>query len=104
MTMIVQVVRFKSRLSDAEDLEQYEARAPRYRAMPGLLQKYYLRYTDTEEYGAVYLWQSEGALQAFSESELRRTIPDAYEIDGASDIQRAEVVMTLRPERGPVMP
>jgi heme-degrading monooxygenase HmoA len=104
MTMIAQVVRFKSRLSDAEVLEQYEARAPRYRAMPGLLQKYYLRFTDTDEYGAVYLWESEEALQAFNESELRRTIPDAYEVEGASDIQRAEVVMTLRPEHVPVMP
>jgi hypothetical protein len=40
--MIVQITRFKSGLSDKEVLEKYEARAPQYRAIDGLRQKYYL--------------------------------------------------------------
>jgi heme-degrading monooxygenase HmoA len=101
MNVIAQIVRFKSRLTDEQVLRQYEARAPQYREMPGLVQKHYLRFTETGEYGAVYLWESEEALNAFEKTELRRTIPDAYEIVGASKIEKAEVVMVLHPERVP---
>jgi heme-degrading monooxygenase HmoA len=94
--MIVQIVRFKSGLSDEQVLAMYESRAPRYRALKGLAQKYYLRFPETGEHGAVYLWESEAALQEFRESELGRTISTAYQVQGASDVRMAEVVMTLR--------
>jgi heme-degrading monooxygenase HmoA len=81
-TMIVQIVRFKSGLSDAEVLQMCETRAPKYRALKGLKQKYYLRFAPTDELGAVYLWESEGALQEFRDSELARTISDVYRIQG----------------------
>lgn len=99
--MIVQIVRFESRLKDKDVLATYEARAPRYRALPGLLQKYYLRFPETGEHGAVYLWESESALKAFRDSELARTIPDAYAVRGEPEIRIAELVMTLRPEAAP---
>lgn len=95
--MIAQIVRFKSGLSDEQVLTMYEARAPPYRALKGLTQKYYLRSPETGEHGAVYLWESEAALKEFRESELGRTISTAYQIQGASDVQVAEIVMTLRP-------
>jgi heme-degrading monooxygenase HmoA len=96
--MVVQIVRFKSGLSDEEVLNTYEARAPRYRALAGLRQKYYLRFPRTGEHGAVYVWDSEQAMKDFRESQLARTISDAYQVQGASDIEVAEVVMLLRPE------
>jgi heme-degrading monooxygenase HmoA len=96
--MIVQIVRLKSGLSDEQVFKMYEARAPRYRALKGLTQKYYLRYPETGEYGAVYVWESEAALKEFRESELGRTISTTYQIQGASDVQMAEVVMSLRPD------
>jgi heme-degrading monooxygenase HmoA len=96
--MIVQIVRFKSGLSQEEVVRTYEARAPRYRALKGLKQKYYLRFPETGEYGAVYLWESEDALKEFRESELGRTISTAYQIQETAEIQVAELVMTLRPE------
>jgi heme-degrading monooxygenase HmoA len=96
--MVVQIVRFKSGLSDEEVLNMYEARAPRYRALAGLRQKYYLRFPRTGEHGAVYVWDSEQAVKDFRESQLARTISDTYQVRGASDIEVAEVVMLLRPE------
>ena len=39
-------------------MERFEDRADRYRQVPGLLQKYYVRYPDTDEYGGVYVWES----------------------------------------------
>jgi heme-degrading monooxygenase HmoA len=96
--MIVQIVRFKSGLSHEEVVRTYEARAPRYRALKHLKQKYYLRFPETDEYGAVYLWESEDALKEFRESELGRTISTAYQIQETAEIRVAELVMTLRPE------
>lgn len=95
--MIAQIVRFKSSLPEEQVQKIYEERAPQYRALKGLVQKYYLKYADSGEYGAVYIWESEAALKEFQESELRRTIPSAYQVQGTPDIRTAELVMTLRP-------
>lgn len=99
--MIVQIVRFKSGLSADEVQRMYKSRAPQYRAMRGLLQKYYLRFPATQEHGAVYLWESEEALQRFRESELARTISTAYHVQGPTEVHVAEVAMTLRPDSAP---
>ena len=96
--MIAQIVRFKSRLSDEQVLEMYRARAPRYQSLSGLVEKYYLKFSETGEHGAVYLWDSEEAMRDFRTSDLARTIPDAYQVEGAPDVQTAALVMTLRSE------
>ena len=77
--MIAMIVRFRSALPDAEVLRLYRSRADRYRATPGLRQKYYLRF-DTGEHGA---------------NSLRRSIGSAYHVQGEPEISTAEVVMTL---------
>ena len=38
--MLVQIVRYRSRLTDEDVLATVESRAPEYLAVPGLLQKY----------------------------------------------------------------
>lgn len=85
--MVIQIVRFRSRLSSREVLQIYEARAPQYRALPGLLQKYYLRFPATGEHGAVYLWDTQEALTRFRQSDLAGSIPEAYQIQGGTDVQ-----------------
>ncbi len=94
--MVVQIVRFKSELTDEEVIDKYKARAPRYREMKGLKQKYYLKFTDTGEFGAVYLWETETALKEFRESDLGKTIASAYKVQGDPKSQIAELVMSLR--------
>jgi hypothetical protein len=74
----------------------YAERANRYRALPGLIDKYYLRFDATGEHGAVYLWRSPEALAEFRESELARSIPDAYQVVGTPEVITATVVMQLR--------
>lgn len=97
--MIAQIVRFKSKMTDKEVQKTYKDRSPRYRARPGLKQKYYLKFTETGEHGAVYIWESEKDLEKFQKSELRRTIPTAYQVLGTANVQQAEVVMALRPDK-----
>jgi heme-degrading monooxygenase HmoA len=96
--MIVRIVRFRSRLSEEDVLSTYQDRAARYRKVPGLRQKYYLRFPETGEYGAVYVWDSPEALRRFNDSDLARTIPDAYQVEGAPKAESAEVVFALHPK------
>lgn len=95
-SMIVQIVRFKSRLTDSEVIATYAARAGRYRALKGLVQKHYLKFSATGHHGAVYLWESAEALESFRNSELARSIPEAYRVEGAPEVEFAELVMVLR--------
>jgi heme-degrading monooxygenase HmoA len=97
--MVTLIVRFKSGMTYEELMKKSEERAPQYRAQKGLMQKYYLKYSDDGEYGAVYLWDSMESLEAFSKSELRQSIPTAYKVQGTPEMQTAEVVMTLRSEK-----
>ncbi len=73
-------MRFGSGLPSEEVLARYAARAPRYRAVPGLIQKYYLSFPETGEHGAVYPWDSAAAMEAFRGGDLARSIPEAYQV------------------------
>jgi heme-degrading monooxygenase HmoA len=95
--MLVQIVRYRSRLTDEDVLATVESRAPEYLAVPGLLQKYYLRFPETGEHGGVYLWASTESFQGFRESELARTIPDAYRVEGPPQVELADVSKVLYP-------
>jgi hypothetical protein len=65
--VVVSVVRFRSMLSDDEVQEAFERRAERYRRAPGLVQKIYLRFRETGEFGAIYVWETEESLREFRE-------------------------------------
>jgi heme-degrading monooxygenase HmoA len=93
-------VRIKSSLSAQEFERRLAERRPRFREVPGLVQKIYGRDGETGNVCGVYFFESEDALAEFRETELARTIPTAYE---AVDVRREayEVLYPLWPERGP---
>jgi hypothetical protein len=94
------LVRIKSDL-DAEEFDRrLLERRPRFRDVPGLAQKIYGRDDATGDVCGIYFFESDEALAAFRETELARTIPDAYE---AIDVRREvyDVLYPLWPERGP---
>ena len=99
--MIVSLVRFKSKLSDDAVQATFEERADRYRTVPGLAEKIYLRFRESAQFGAVYVWESEKALMDFRESELARTIPDAYQVVEAPLVELADVRLVMRQETAP---
>ncbi len=99
--MIIQTVKFKSALSEAEVQRVMEERAPQFRALPGLLQKYYLRENQTGEVGAVYIWDSEESLRTYRQSDLARTIASAYKAVEQPRVEVFETVLILRPEKLP---
>ena len=98
--MIVQVVKYKTGLSDEEAAKTIAKRAPQYKALPGLRQKLYIREPETGEYGGIYVWEDEDSMRDFRESDLAGTIPAAYLVEGEPRVEVFEVVSVLRHERG----
>jgi len=92
-------VRFKSGLPPEEVLQVVEKRAPEFRALAELQQKYYLQDAATGEYAGFYLWESAQAFDAYRESELRSTIAKAYKVEGETRVEVYRVFKTLREHR-----
>ena len=93
-------VRIKSGLDVEEFDRRLLERRPRFREVPGLVQKIYGRDETTGDVCGIYFFESKEALAAFRETELAATIPSAYE---AIDVRREiyEVLYPLWPDRGP---
>lgn len=94
--MIVLSIKFKSALSYDEVLRVAEARLPDFQALPGLLQKYYGYERATDEFTGIYVWNTAEQVRAYRESELARSIPEAYQMLGAPRIELFDIPLTLR--------
>lgn len=94
--MIMQIVHLRSALSQGELLEKAHERAPEFRAIPGLLQKYYVDRPGEGEYAGVYVWDSRESLAAFRESDLAKSIAAAYQVSEPPSIEIGEILFPLR--------
>ena len=48
------------------------------------------------QYGGVYIWDSKESLQAYRSSELASSIPQAYQLIEAPNIEILDVMFQLR--------
>ena len=94
--MIVQIVKFKSSLSNQEVKQIMRERAPRFREQKDLLQKYYGYEESTGMHGAVYIWKTKDAMEAFRQTELAKSIPIVYRVEGAPRVEILELIFPLR--------
>lgn len=94
--MIILSVKIKSSLPYDDVMRIMHERAPEFRAIPGLIQKYYGHEKATGEYTGVYIWDSIESLKEFRESELAKTIAQAYEATEPPRIEVFEVALVLR--------
>jgi hypothetical protein len=78
--MITAIVTFKlpSSIDAARARELYEASAPRYRDLRGLVRKYYLLDEENRIGGGVYLWQSRSFADALYTPEWMAWAADRY--------------------------
>jgi len=97
---LVLLVRLKSSLSLDEVKRVAEERAPEFRALAGLQQKYYLQDVNTGEIAGIYIWESNESLETYLNSELKTSIAKAYKAEGEPRVEVYSVLKTLR-EDGP---
>jgi len=90
------LVRFRSSLPFDEVMRVAEQRAPEFRALEGLLQKYYLEDAESGEIAGLYLWDSPESLAAYRGSELRASIAAKYQVEGGLRVEEFRVAMPLR--------
>src|SRR5215216_6607195 len=99
--MVVHFVRITTRLAHEEVRQIVEKRAPRFRQVPGLLQKYYGYEPSSAAFCGCYIFDSEESRQAFRQSELARSIPAAYQAEEVR-VETYEVLFPLHEMPHPV--
>ena len=83
ITTVVQF-RLPQPISLEEATRRFESSAPKYRNLPGLIRKYYLRAEDGRTAGGVYLWESRAAAEATYSTEWREHVAKLF--GGAPEI------------------
>jgi len=98
---VILFVRVQSDVESDELERRALERRPRFLSVPGLVQKIYGRDPRTGDFCGIYFFENREALAAFRESELAKSIPDAYE---ATEVRREvfDVLYPLRSDAGPV--
>jgi len=94
--MILQFVKLKSKLPEEDILNKANERKPEFESIPGLLQKYYVKMNEEGNYGGVYVWDTKESLRAFKESDLAKSIPQAYEVIEAPSVEIMSILFQLR--------
>jgi hypothetical protein len=92
---LVSIVRFRSGLPDDEVEARFESRADRYRDVPGLVEKIYLRFREPGSSAPSTSGTRNGRWPS-SASELARTIPEAYHVEGETRVELADVSLVCR--------
>ena len=83
ITTVVQF-RLPQPISLEEATRRFESSAPKYRNLPGLIRKYYLRAEDGRTAGGVYLWESRAAADGLYSAEWREHVAKLF--GGAPEI------------------
>lgn len=78
--MITTLVQFAlpEPISLAEATRRFESSAPKYRNLPGLIRKCYVRSEDGRSAGGIYLWESRAAAEAVYNGEWRERVETLY--------------------------
>lgn len=78
--MITTFVRFKlpATIDAAKAAELFQASAPKYQGLAGLVRKYYLFDAETSTGGGCYLWESREAAERVYSADWRKMIADRY--------------------------
>lgn len=93
---ILLFVRLKTLLTEDEMLKIAHEREPEFAAIPGILQKYYIKTGKPGEFGGVYVWDSKESLEEYRKSELAATIAKAYKAIEPPSIELVDIMFQLR--------
>ena len=93
---IMLIVRIKTKLTEEELIRRAKERAPEFRALPGLIQKYYIKTKNPGEFGGVYIWDSMESFKKYKESDLVKSIAAAYEATEPPSTELIDLMFELR--------
>ena len=93
---LMQIVKLKTELSEEELLKIAKEREPQFKAISGIIQKYYVKLGPPGEYGGVYLWDCMESLEKFKRSELAASIPKAYKVTETPSVEIVDIMFELR--------
>jgi hypothetical protein len=98
-SVIVAIVRFPLRPEmSADDVRaSFEASAPSYQGLPGLMRKHYLRAEDGSVGGGVYLWESRQAAEAVYDDAWRQRLTERF--GAPPTVEYFESPVTVDPEQ-----
>ncbi len=93
--MITTVVQFRlaEPLSLDEAKRRFQSSAPKYRNLPGLVRKYYIRSEDGMTAGGVYFWENREAAEKVYTGEWRAFVEKLYGSAPAIDWFESPVVV-----------
>ncbi|MGA9269151.1 MAG: antibiotic biosynthesis monooxygenase [Lutimonas sp.] len=94
--MVVQIIKLKSDLPEKELMKRARERESHFKALPGLIQKYYVRRNEPGHYAGIYVWDSEESMHAFRQTDLAASIPEAYEIVEPPKVETLDMLFKLR--------
>jgi heme-degrading monooxygenase HmoA len=77
MTAVVQFA-LPNSVTLEEAAKMFESTAPKYKNLPGLVRKYYLRSEDGRKAGGVYLWESKAAAEKVYSGEWKARVKLLY--------------------------
>ena len=98
---VVLFVRIKSDLEFEELERRILERKPSFLEVPGLLQKIFGHDPASGDICGIYSFENMEALAAYRDTELAKSIPDAYEATHVRP-EVFEVLYTIRPKQVPV--
>ena len=93
--MVIQIVKFETTLSEDEVLAAAKERVTQFQSLPGLLQKYYVKLPQPNQYGGVYVWDSMESLRSYRESDLAATLPAAYRVKDPPSVEVFDTLFQL---------
>ena len=94
--MIIVTIAFETDLSEQDVYKVAEERLPLFREVPGLVQKYYVKGSQPNQYSGTYIWDSMQSFQNYRASELAATIPAAYQVKGQPKVEIGSLFTQLR--------
>jgi hypothetical protein len=93
------VLLYKSGLPIEEILQRFRRRSDKYRDVRSLLQKLYVREESTGQVGGIYVFDSKENLEAFRNSDLAKSIGEAYKFVEPPTVRELEIVKVLFEEK-----
>jgi hypothetical protein len=95
--LITVITRFQLRAGLTADQipAAFDEAAPRFRNVPGLVRKQFLRSKDCRTDGGVYLWNDERAARVFMNERVAPMIREKFHIDPTIEFYDSPVIVEL---------